>query len=72
MSLARQSNIVNLGIELNKFFDGKDIDLDEWLNSYVPALEDKPSELMSTKNGREQLILCLNAMKHGDIWTIDN
>lgn len=72
MTLARQSNIVILGIELNKFFDGKDIDIDEWLNSYVPALEGKPCELMATKDGREQLILCLNAMKDGDIWTIQN
>lgn len=71
MSIARQSNIVNLGIALNKFFDAEDIEIDEWLNSYVSALEGKPSELMRTKYGRDQLILCLDAMSHGDIWTIE-
>jgi uncharacterized protein (DUF2384 family) len=60
-------DLSTLWIELNDFFDNDSGMINEWLHTNIPALEgNKPEQLMDTSFGRQQVKLCLEAMKYGD------
>ena len=54
-------------VELSRFF-GNDIGMiTEWLNTPIPRLENnKPQDLLDTSFGRQQVKICLEAMKFVD------
>jgi putative toxin-antitoxin system antitoxin component (TIGR02293 family) len=56
------AEVYEKGIEV---FEGK-ADLEYWLNSPIPALQDKkPIDLLGTMIGRKQVLNVLNALLHG-------
>jgi putative toxin-antitoxin system antitoxin component (TIGR02293 family) len=60
-------NLSSLWMALNDFFDNDSDMISDWLHTNIPALEgNKPEQLIDTSFGRQQVKLCLEAMKYGD------
>ncbi|MGJ8674338.1 MAG: hypothetical protein ACSHWP_00185 [Pseudoalteromonas sp.] len=60
-----QVSVEALENELVAFFENTD-DMNEWLSFYVPGLESKPRDLMSSSEGRRRILACIECMKYGD------
>jgi putative toxin-antitoxin system antitoxin component (TIGR02293 family) len=60
-------DLSTLWVELSRFFSNESDMIAEWLNTPIPALENnRPEDLLDTSFGRQQVKLCLEAMKYGD------
>jgi putative toxin-antitoxin system antitoxin component (TIGR02293 family) len=60
-------DLSTLWVELSRFFSNESDMIAEWLNTPIPALENnKPEDLLDTSFGRQQVKLCLEAMKYCD------